>query len=34
VNMMDLINRFISTPPPPAKPQQQAKPQQDPGPSP
>jgi phospholipid/cholesterol/gamma-HCH transport system substrate-binding protein len=34
VNMMDLINRFISTPPPPAKPQQQAKPQQNPGPSP
>ena len=33
VNVMDLINRFISTPPPPAKPQQQA-PQQNPGPSP
>lgn len=31
INMMDLINRFISTPPPP-KPQ--AKPQQSPGPSP
>jgi phospholipid/cholesterol/gamma-HCH transport system substrate-binding protein len=33
VNVMDLINRFISTPPPAAKPQQQA-PQQNPGPSP
>jgi phospholipid/cholesterol/gamma-HCH transport system substrate-binding protein len=34
VDLMGLINRFATTPPPPAKPQQQAKPQQNPGPSP
>jgi phospholipid/cholesterol/gamma-HCH transport system substrate-binding protein len=34
VDLMGLINRFATTPPPAAKPQQQSKPQQAPGPSP
>jgi phospholipid/cholesterol/gamma-HCH transport system substrate-binding protein len=34
VDLMSLIGRSFATPPPPAKPQQQAKPQQNPGPSP
>lgn len=34
VDLMGLINRFATTPPPPSKPQPQAKPQTNPGPSP